>query len=362
LAGHIESESRGAVEVELVQEYLDRWPQQKPVTIDWYRDPPTYAVLLKRLTNFKGWGNNDNTVGHSDTYPGYPHIAISDTTRYKIDMATEKTQPPQPNPLPTDNFNYQDLFTMSVRGRSVLDWVNSGDATELWLFGDPTARFLESKVAKPVGDLFKAESQGCPLPVPGLNRRVYMMGFNYALPTEYAVHSFGHRIEDMMTAAWQGPRQVTCEANVGEGLNHHFARIWRCYQPASRGVNFGSMGTIHKAFNAPYTALNRDDINSPDLVNFRSLAPSDEEEWYEFPNFLPGGSKPDTNCEDWSGCAEPGESGDGDRGRYYLWWFDHVPRNAGQTEGVWNNMWAYVIHPGCFPDLQSAPPIPGYCP
>jgi hypothetical protein len=353
VARSLEEQSGRVVEVQVHEVWLDRWPQQKTRAIAWYSD----TVRLKQIAGWNGWGNQHNTIGHSDTYPGYPHIAAIDAARRKIDIPTGG----QPDPLPQENFDYLAMFSTMVEGRTVTQWVNSGDATEIWLFGDPTSRWIESKVAKPVGDAFDVQSQNCPLPVAGLQRRAYVMGFNMAMEVGSALHSFGHRAEDMMFAAWQGPRLVSCQANTGPGLFAHFTRIWRCYGQPDPQVNFGSMGSIHKAFNAPTRAIpNRNDVNNPDLVSFRDMAPTDEQEWYNFPNFLGGANKPVENCEAWHGCGGPG-LGDGDRDRFYLWWFDHVPRYAGMTNGVWNNLWAYIMDPNCFPLLRASPP-PVSCP
>jgi hypothetical protein len=30
---------------------------------------------------------------------------------------------------------------------------------------------------------------------------------------------------------------------------------------------------------------------------------------------------------------------------HHLWWLDHLPRVAGETDGVRNNWWAYVLRP-----------------
>ena len=53
-----------------------------------------------------------------------------------------------------------------------------------------------------------------------------------------------------------------------------------------------------------------------------------------FPD-LPGRPRP-VSCAEWGG---------GDMRAHHLWWLGHLPHVAGETDGVRNNWWEYVVDP-----------------
>jgi hypothetical protein len=62
------------------------------------------------------------------------------------------------------------------------------------------------------------------------------------------------------------------------------------------------------------------------------------DDWYGYPD-LRGYARMVT-CQDW-GC------GDG-RG-HHRWWLSHIPRTEGETDGVLNNWWRYILDPNMVP-------------
>ncbi len=122
---------------------------------------------------------------------------------------------------------------------------------------------------------------------------------------------------------------------------------------------FASIGIIHQAHNA--RPPNPGNISADPNRTSDFAAPSDADEWYDFPNFS-GGDIRNISARAW-----------GDR--YYEWWFKHLPRYAGvfatatatqtpdgtaTTEptstsesdrvppGPYNNLWPYIAKPGCY--------------
>ena len=56
------------------------------------------------------------------------------------------------------------------------------------------------------------------------------------------------------------------------------------------------------------------------------------DDWYNFPDFK--GITREVDCSEW---------GNGDIREHHRWWFDHIPKTTGSTNGVQNNWWHYMI-------------------
>jgi hypothetical protein len=202
-----------------------------------------------------------------------------------------------------DAFDYEDL----VRRHRLIERVEAGEIDEVWLWAMPFAGFWESHMAGPSAFFCNAP----PMRYLGFGRRRFIiMGFNYQRDLGQALHSFGHRAESMMVAAWS---RGGLHRNLWELFTRHEAQ-----HPGRAQV-----GTVHFAPNS--TA-------DYDIGNQR-LVPSAADDWLAFPN-LAGAFRP-MNCSEW-GCDELG---------HMLWWLKHLPHVAGRTEGVSNNWWEYIVDP-----------------
>ena len=361
--------SGGTVRIDIEYHELNEWPPHDPAqNISWsIVNPPNPPVPLQQIGNWIGWGDNDNELPHSDTYPGYPFIAETlGANRRFLDVAG----------IANESFDYRGVVASAVRPndpRSIAELANEGEIDEVWIVGDPSSRLAEGKyvIDPALAGIFNLGSPSGPITSPALEDGTVLpvMGFNYTRSSDSAVHAMGHRAEYVFSRLYgQDPGQtghwgITCDENrQGTDTWRHFARLFNCHANPNPAQNFGSIGYIHKAFNAvdPYL----DDGPAPaygtwgtQLWNFFEDAPSDEQEWYDFPNFSPNMPKPMTNCADWSGCpavdipplgqTDPAEEGIGDPGLYYGWWFDHLPRYVGDTGGIYNNTWSYIFNPQC---------------
>jgi hypothetical protein len=58
------------------------------------------------------------------------------------------------------------------------------------------------------------------------------------------------------------------------------------------------------------------------------------DDWLSFPDLA--GRRRRVDCHEW---------GNGDMRAHHLWWLDHLPHVAGETFGVSNNWWEYVVDP-----------------
>jgi hypothetical protein len=189
--------------------------------------------------------------------------------------------------------------------------VEAGEIDEVWLFAFPYGGYYESQMA---GD----GAVWCNAPplmgLAGSRRRFVIMGFSYERDVGCMLENFGHRVESIMAHVYRRRRG---EANLWE----RFAR----YDQSAPGR--AECGNVHFA-----PSSQRD----YDWGNRREVR-SGADAWYAFPEL----SAPTRliRCDEWGG---------GDMRLHHLWWFDHLPRVAGSTDGILNNWWAYALRPDRF--------------
>ncbi|NIS82218.1 MAG: hypothetical protein GTO14_18885 [Anaerolineales bacterium] len=142
-------------------------------------------------------------------------------------------------------------------------------------------------------------------------RRFVIMAFNYERGSGEMLESFGHRAESILA-------QVYVDHDAEANLWQRFTRHDRSH-PGKAEV-----GTVHFAPNSE---------RDYDWGN-RRFVPSRCDDWLQPPGFQ--GEPRLVNCEEW---------GNGDIRLHHLWWFRHFPHFEGQTGGVSNNWWNYVLNP-----------------
>jgi hypothetical protein len=125
------------------------------------------------------------------------------------------------------------------------------------------------------------------------------------------LENFGHRVESIMEHVYRG--------------RHGEANLWeRFTRYDKRNPGRAECGNVHFA---PSSQADYD-WGNPRPVLSRADA------WYSFPDL----SRPprEMRAVEWGG---------GDMRGHHLWWLDHLPRIEGETDGVRNNWWAYVLRP-----------------
>ena len=230
-------------------------------------------------------------------------------------------------PIKADGFRYEpDQFAQIWRRRSgfhtpdlvdyfsllshfnIVEKVNSGEIDEAWLMAFPYAGYFESTMCGP--GAFWCNSP--PLHDTGqAKRRFVVMGFNYERGVGEMMESFGHRAESILSKVYEGEG---VEANLWE----RFTRYDINHPGASE------VGNMHFAPNSQ---------NDYDWGNRRSVE-SACDDWYDFPNL--SGERRFVNSDEW---------GSGDIRLHHAWWFRHLPRAEGDTNGIANNWWDYVLDP-----------------
>lgn len=191
---------------------------------------------------------------------------------------------------------------------ALLDKVASDAIDEVWLMAFPYSGYYESVMGGPKA--FWCNSP--PMPdTERAGRRFVVMGFNYERGVGEMMESFGHRAESILAKVYEN---VQGESNLWE----RFIRHDRTH-PGQAEV-----GNIHFAPNS-----DRDyDWGNPRAV------PSACDDWYGFPQLT--GAQRLVNCEEW---------GRADIRLHHLWWYRHLPHAEGETDGVVNNWWAYILDP-----------------
>lgn len=161
-------------------------------------------------------------------------------------------------------------------------------------------------------------------PVPNTshcNGRFIMMGFNYERGVDCMLENFGHRTESIMSHVF---RHHPASQNLWE--------LFTRYDQQNPGQ--AQCGNVHFAPNSQ---------RDYDWGNRRSVL-SYADDWYSFPN-LPGNARM-VSCDEW---------GSGDMRLHHLWWFNHLPKVEGETFGISNNWWEYLVF-ARNPDNPSAQP------
>lgn len=178
---------------------------------------------------------------------------------------------------------------------------------EVWLFAFPYAGYYESLM---VGN-GAVWCNAPPLTDSACGRRYVVMGFNYEREVGCMLENFGHRTESIMAHVYRNHRG---ERNLWQ----RFARFDR------DNPGQAECGNVHFA---PSSQRDYDWGNARPVL-------SRADAWYNFPDL---GAPPRTmRAAEWGG---------GDMRQHHLWWLDHLPRVAGETDGVLNNWWQYLLRP-----------------
>jgi hypothetical protein len=196
------------------------------------------------------------------------------------------------------------------------DRAKSGEIEEIWVWGAPYFGFDEYAMKIP-GDLVPYQPNNPwfyrPYDIPDCGRTVAVMGFNYEVGEDNALHSFGHRCEG------------TLALTIGRGewdaknVNNPWSRFTR---QAKEYPDDAQVGNVHGGPNA----TDGYDYSQPHEV----LSSADD--WINYPHLT--GAKKLVSSATW---GEPHHL------NYQRWWLAHLPNNQGTTDGFSNSWWRYVV-------------------
>ncbi len=199
---------------------------------------------------------------------------------------------------------------------------NAGQIDEVWVFAAPYLAMYESQMLGPNAFWWNSPpiKDGT-----ALTRLLSVMGLNYERGVDQAFHSFGHRVESAMIQAYKEatgkPWNPTSSTPTPWDL---FTRI-----------NKDMPGQAHCG-NVHFPPNGTSDYN----YNNQTLVTSYAENWYRYPILF--NMSRQVNVSTW--YYTPGEPlAEGlDHLGYLRWWYNHLPRYVGVTDGVLNNWWLYA--------------------
>jgi hypothetical protein len=203
-------------------------------------------------------------------------------------------------------------YEAQVRTFDLIGRYERGEIDEAWFFAFPYSGDYESTM---VGrGAFWCNSP----PVPNTehcNGRFVVMAFNYERGVDCMLENFGHRTESIMSRVYE---------RLGRGRN-----MWELFTRYDKiAPGHAQCGNVHFAPNSE-----RDyDWGNPRPV--RSYC----DEWLSYPE-LPGNVRT-IDCREWGG---------GDMRVHHKWWLKRLPHAAGETDGVSNNWWRYIVDPNLAP-------------
>jgi hypothetical protein len=197
-------------------------------------------------------------------------------------------------------------YVALIRQFRLAERVEGREIDEAWVWAFPYSGFWESTMAGKGAYYCNSD------PVPGIDtsRIFIIMGFNYERGVGEMLEDLGHRTESIMThvyGSWE-PKPT------------HAWNRFTLYDKVAPGQ--AACGNVHFAPNS------QKDYDWGNRTPVRSTC----DDWLDYPK-LTGKSRTVT-CADW---------GNGNIREHHRWWFRHLPRAPGRTDGKLNNWWAYVV-------------------
>jgi hypothetical protein len=200
---------------------------------------------------------------------------------------------------------------------------NNGEIDEVWVFAAPYLAMYESQLMGPNAFWWNSPpiKDGT-----ALTKLLSVMGLNYERGVDQAFHSFGHRTESAIREAYRKA--------LGKPWNPQSPNPtpWDLFTRIHKDMpDLAHVGNIH----FPPNGVRDYDYGNATLV--RSYA----ENWSRYPYLL--NLSQQVSVSTW--YYSPGDPlAEGlDHLGYLRWWYGHLPRFVGVTDGVLNNWWHYVV-------------------
>ncbi len=286
-------------------------------------DPIVDKASGKRLSEFMRWNRVEDLARDfmSDIL-----LASAGLARYQIIERFDVPDfPPKIDGYRYDAPTYLDLvrgaapphspqeanYPAIIQQFHILERIAKREIDEVWIFNFPHAGFYESIMGGPGAFWCNAP----PLKqTQAAGRRFVIMGFSPERGVGEMLENMGHRAESIMEKVFE---------NIPEDQN-----LWKRFTRRElTHPGKAACGNIHFAPNS----LRDYDWNNPAPVL------SECDDWlYNFPHFKGEGFIRQVTAADW---------GSGDIRRHHLWWFKHIPKTAGVTNGILNNWWMYIMNP-----------------
>jgi hypothetical protein len=211
-----------------------------------------------------------------------------------------------------DGVSYAAIF----KELNLIDRIKKDDLHEIWLWGAPYFGTDEYAMKIPGDQVFYSTDNPWfyrPYDIPDCGRTVWVMGFNYEVGEDNALHSFGHRVEGILS--------LTVGRGIWDGKAGETNAWSRFTRQATNYPDDAQAGNVHGGPNAKAGY----DYGQTNAV----LSGADD--WFAYPHL--NGAKQMVNADTW---GKPHHL------NFMKWWLNHLPKNAGTTDGFYNNWWRYV--------------------
>ncbi len=287
------------------------------------QDPRVESEGGRRLREILGWNDPDELVRRyiadvREASAGYADYSIGE--RIDADWFPVKkdgfryTGESYLRAWRTRTFHQPDAidYPAQVAAFDLIGRYGRHEFDEVWFVTFPYSGDYESTMVGP-GALWLNSP-----PVPHTehaSRRFVLMGFSYERGVGEMLEDLGHRVESTMSRVYE---------RLGRGRD--MWALFTRYDKVAPGR--AQCGNTHFAPNS---------VRDYDWGNRRRVT-SFCDDWLSYPQ-LPGQAR-SVDCEEW-GC--------GDAREHHLWWLRHLPHVAGETDGVANNWWSYVVDPNRAP-------------
>ncbi|MGC8989860.1 MAG: hypothetical protein ACP5MD_07045, partial [Verrucomicrobiia bacterium] len=196
--------------------------------------------------------------------------------------------------------------------------IREKDVREVWLWGAPYMAWDEFHW-KTQGDKIPYQTDNPwfyrPYDIPEIGRTIWIMGWNYERDEGEMLESYCHRIESVLALT------------VGRGVWDHKRNpknIWNQFTRVDKDFpGEAEVGSVHFAPNS---------VSDYDWSNTNSVW-TYADDWLTYP-VLPRKKKLlNAATGGWDGIVN-----------HHLWWMEHLPHNAGTTNGFYNNWWQYIVN------------------
>lgn len=227
-----------------------------------------------------------------------------------------------------DTVSYAAIF----RKFDLVNRIRKEGIEEVWLWGAPYFGWDEYAMKVPGDRIFYPTDNPWfirPYDIPECGRTVWVMGWNYERGEAEAIHSYGHRCEGILSLT------------VGKGVWDNKKtpnNIWnRFTHLATDFPGDAQVGNVHGGPNAE---------SGYDYAQKKAVM-SGADDWLNYPRLT--GAKRMIDREAWGGPDY--------HLNYMRWWFTHLPKAPGSTDGFFNNWWQYVCNYDAA--VRSLPPPGG---
>ncbi|HWZ88584.1 MAG TPA: carbohydrate-binding protein, partial [Polyangiaceae bacterium] len=289
--------------------------------------PKTSRVLVLVYDEYHASIHRDEaTHNHAVVDPVAASHQLVDTFRqtshglvnYQItDVRFFNSEPPQGVAMPGNTADYNAIFQQN----DICNLVQTQNLSEVWVWGDGSAGLDELAYKVPndaVPNNAQAESDwfytNRKKNIPDCGKTIWVMGFNYQVDLGYAVHSYNHRVESIVSLlVGQGHWLQNVDPNNPWQTFSRYDQI----SPGHAGV-----GTTH----FPPNGTADYDYANPTLV-----ASTADDFLNDYPNLT--GATTQVNCNTW-GFNQLG---------YEDWYESHLPHVTGTSYlNTCNSWWTYI--------------------